>query len=318
MAKLRYRFGFLMRPKAPYDFGLTVHKPAGWSLFSNSEIYEKGTLWTALHIDGKLVGLKLRSRGTARKPLILAEAFIRGTPTKAQKNSIKEAIASKLYIGQDLNGFYRMARKDGILKHTIPDLYGMHDTDPSDLYSTAILAICLQMAPLKRSQQMMDCLIRQYGGVAEFDGKKIRAWPAPRKMAGVNARELARRCKLGYRAKYIVQMARVLEKKGSPTLEGLKLLPPEEAKEKLLELPGIGDYSADIISPHGGFPIDVWSAEVFGKLFFKRRVAGRDSIEKVKAEGIRRWGRCSWMAFYYVVQDLENLSKKLGVSLRLQ
>ena len=28
-------------------------------------------------------------------------------------------------------------------------------------------------------------------------------------------------------------------------------------------------------------------------------------------------GKWSWMAFYYVVQDLENLSDKLGLKLRL-
>jgi hypothetical protein len=40
-------------------------------------------------------------------------------------------------------------------------------------------------------------------------------------------------------------------------------------------------------------------------------------VEKIKPEGIRRWGRWSWLAFLYVVQDLGNLSKKLGTSLRL-
>jgi hypothetical protein len=37
----------------------------------------------------------------------------------------------------------------------------------------------------------------------------------------------------------------------------------------------------------------------------------------VKQEGIRRWGKWSWMAFFYVAQDLQNLSKRLGVQLRL-
>ena len=92
----------------------------------------------------------------------------------------------------------------------------------------------------------------------------------------------------------------------------------EEAKEWLLELPGIGDYSADIINPHGGFPIDVWSAEVFGKLLFGEKPENnRKAVEVVKREGQRRWGKWAWMAFFYVAQDLENLSRKLGINLRL-
>ena len=35
----------------------------------------------------------------------------------------------------------------------------------------ALLAILLQMAPLKRSNEMMDCLVTQFGDAAEFDGK---------------------------------------------------------------------------------------------------------------------------------------------------
>jgi hypothetical protein len=86
----------------------------------------------------------------------------------------------------------------------------------------------------------------------------------------------------------------------------------------LLELPGIGDYSADIINPHGGFPIDVWSADVFGLLLFGKEPTDKNKeIPLIKKEGMRRWGKWSWMAFYYVVQDLENLSDRLGVKLRL-
>ena len=44
----------------------------------------------------------------------------------------------------------------------------------------------------------------------------------------------------------------------------------------------------------------------------------KKELDKVKREGLRRWGEWSWHAFFYVVQDLENLSRKLGVQLRLQ
>ena len=98
----------------------------------------------------------------------------------------------------------------------------------------------------------------------------------------------------------------------------LEKLSAEDAKKKLLELPGVGDYSAHIINPQGGFQIDVWSAEVFGKLFFgKEPIDNRQAVKGVKSEGIRRWGKWSWMAFFYIVQDLENLSKRLSVKLRL-
>jgi hypothetical protein len=79
------------------------------------------------------------------------------------------------------------------------------------------------------------------------------------------------------------------------------------------------EYQFLSYNPHGGFPIDVWSADVFGKLFYGTgSEEGREEIGKIKEEGIRRWGKYAWMAFFYVVHDLEVLSKKLGLSLRLQ
>ncbi len=317
MVRLLRRFSFTIRPEAPYDFTLTVRKPAGWPLFTPAEESDGRTLWTALRIGGKLVGLKLRSAGVVESPRIEATAFLAGRPDAGTRDLVEKATASKLYCGESLSGFYRMARRDPVLKHAVRHRYGMQDTDAAGLFPSAILAVCLQMAPMERSDRMMDCLLRTYGDEAEFDGKRIAFWPSAAVLSRKDPRELAKRCKLGYRAKYIVGIAKAIER-GFPTLDELKAMGPAEAKSKLMELPGIGDYSSDIISPHGGFPIDVWSADVFGKLFFGREPrSGRDEIERIKAEGIRRWGKWSWLAFLYVVQDLENLSKKLGVKLRL-
>lgn len=317
MSRLTRRFEFYLRPKPPYNFELTVHKPAGWSLFTPFEVFDKGTLWTAFYIEGALTGLKLCSKGTIERPLIQVQVYLKDVPTIEQKETIERVLAGRLSVDEDLGAFYLMARKDPILRHTVDDLYGMHDTDPSCLFSEAVLAILLQMAALKRSEEMMECMIKKFGEPAEFNNKKILVWPTPRKIAAAKAKDMDR-CKLGYRAKYVRQLASVLKMDGALSVDELKRLDPDEAKRRLLKLPGIGDYSADIVSPHGGFPIDAWSADVFGKLFFGDGSTGRGGIGKVKAEGISRWGKFAWMAFLYVVHDLRGLSEKLAVNLRLE
>ncbi len=318
MAKLSYSIQYEIRPAPPYNFKLTIKKPAGWSLFTNFEIYEKGTIWTTTHLNGVLAGVKLVSKGTTKNPRIIAKLFFKKRPDGAQLAVMKNLLNHNIGADDDLSEFYRFAEKDGILKHAVKDLYGMHNTDSSTIFPDALLSILLQMTTLKRSNEMMNCIISKYGELAEFDGKKISAWPTPKDLEGHDAEELARTCKLGYRAKHIAKLSKKLASEKFPTTKELESLRPEDAKEMLLELPGIGDYSADIINPHGGFPIDVWSAEVFGKLFYgKEPKNNRDAVEKIKKEGLRRWGKWSWMAFFYTVQDLENLSEKLGIKLRL-
>ncbi len=318
MTKLSCSFNYDIRPVAPYSFGLTVRKPAGWSLFTPFEVYDKRTVWTATHLQGVLAGLKLSSTGTTGKPRIVAKLFLRIPPGQVLLGRMKKELGHNLGADEDISSFYRLARKDSILKHTVDDLYGMHNTESSTIFPDALLAILLQMTTMKRSNEMMSCLIGKYGEMAEFDGKRIRVWPTPERMVRHSAAELARACKLGYRAKHVVNLARTLVKEGFPTTEELEALPPEGAKALLLELPGIGDYSADIVNPHGGFPIDVWSADIFGKLFYGREPRnGRASIERIKKEGMRRWGKWSWMAFFYTVQDLDSLSRKLETKLRI-
>ncbi len=318
MTRLAKSFSFELHPVKPFSFSLTVKKPAGWSLFNPSEIYKEGTLWTATHMYGKLLGIRLSSKGTVEDPLIRVCVFSEKTISNDNRKRIIELLGKTLGVRQNLSEFYRIAKKDNILKHVIGDLYGMHDTFSPTLFSEAVLAILLQMAPLKRSNEMMSAFIEKYGDTAEFDDQRMKTWPTQKKISKLNYEELSKNCKVGYRAKNIVKLAKFLNENDFPTAEELEEMTSENAKKFLIELPGIGDYSADIINPNGGFPIDVWSAEVFGKLFFgKKPTNNRKAVEKVKTEGLRRWGEWSWMAFFYTVQDLENLSRKMGKKLRL-
>ena len=295
-----------------------MKKPAGWSLFNAGEIYEDETLWTATRLLGRLVGLKLHTTGTLEKPRILVTIFTKLPMTSQEKLSIKESLETLMGADQDLNDFYRMAENDDILQHAVKDLYGMHDTQTAYLFNSVVLSICLQMAKLDRSEKMMASINRHYGTRVEFDGREILVEPAAETIAKLNPREFAKKCNLGYRAKYIVGSAKMITR-GFPDTLQIMSMPPDEAKEKLMELPGVGDYAADIINPHGGFPIDAWSVDVFGRLFSGREPDNaREAIEAVKKEGVRRWGRFAWMAFFYVAQDLENLSRRLGIRLRMQ
>jgi 3-methyladenine DNA glycosylase/8-oxoguanine DNA glycosylase len=317
--KLRHRFSYEVKPVSPYSFKLTVKKPAGWSLFTPFELYEDETLWSALHVDGELVGVKLQSRGYTDRPLLRVDVSTSRYATANTREIIKASLNDLLGVNDDLAPFYTFARNDSILKHVIAHLYGMHDTFSNSLFARATLAILLQMTSIKRSNQMMNSVITHYGEKAEFDGKSIRVWPTYKRISRLTPAQLAKTCKVGYRAKHLVKLARLMTKNGGPTLAELKGLSREDAKHVLMELPGIGDYSADIVNRPGGFPIDVWSAEVFGKLFYgKEPENSREAVEMVKKEGIRRWGQWSWMAFFYVVQDLENLSRKLNTPLRLE
>jgi hypothetical protein len=83
--KLRYRFSYRVKPVSPYCFELTVKKPAGWSLFTPFEIYENETVWSALHFDDEMIGVKVQSLGHTNRPLLRVDLFTKRYATKAMR-----------------------------------------------------------------------------------------------------------------------------------------------------------------------------------------------------------------------------------------
>jgi len=307
---------FELEAVPPYSFELTVHKPAGWSWLIRNEVYKNGTIWSAIRLySGKPVGLKLRSMGTVHEPRVRCEAFTRQELINEEKIELQERIGKKLSADEDIREFYSLAQRDPVLHEVVKDLYGMRDTPSADVFSGAILAVTLQMAPWKRSMQMMESLLETYGERIAFDSQVINLWPTPEKLAIVEVEELQKKCKLGYRAQNLQSIAQTLTI-GFPTLEDLEQMSTEGAKKKLMELRGIGGYSAEIISPHRGFPLDVWSTQIFHRLLFAETPEDpRAAISKVRRRAEERWGEWSGYAFIYVLNDLNNLSRKLKLKL---
>jgi N-glycosylase/DNA lyase len=168
---------------------------------------------------------------------------------------------------------------------------------------------------MKRSNQMMDLLITNFGEDASFDGKTIRYWPSTQTIAAVPVEELQKKAKLGYRAKNLKAIAESLIQ-GFPSMDEFFAMEPNEAKNKLLTLYGIGEYSAELVMPKTGFPLDVWSAKIFNVLFYGRIPdKPRDAIAALKDAAQQRWGNWSGYAFVYVLNDLPELSKRIGVDL---
>ncbi len=289
---------------SPFNFALTVAKPAGWHWSTPREQFENGVLWSGVYLANEPIGLRMSSQGNR----VRVTAFSRLPLTAEEHDTLDEILRYGLGADEDLSGFYRFARKDRILSRTTRDLNGMRMGLVDDVFGAASLAILLQMAPMTRSDRMMDAFLEYYGNRAEFDGHTIILWPGPQDIAGVDPDELRRTANMGYRAKWIVRAAQYLSENPVSLLQ-LSKLPTEESTRRLMEIPGIGKYSAGIILGQTSLPIDAWSVVIMSELFLGHTPAHpRKEIEQVISELTARWGRWSWFAFVYVVNDLENLA----------
>lgn len=313
---LQFSTSFHLGAVSPHDFALTIRKPAGWSFLTPYEVFEDGVLWTVLRMpSGEVYGLKLDPAGKVERPDIFCEVHTNKRLDVNERKRLLGVVSWTLSLEEDLKPFYALAKRDSLVKTLVEDLYGMKRTKRPDIFPQLILAVTLQMAPIARSDQMMDLLIKEYGEKITFDGREVLYWPLPATIAKKDVRELKERCKLGYRAPVLKGIAKALCK-GFSTLRELEAMSAEEAKVKLMELKGIGEYSADIVSPHPGFALDVWSAKIFNLLLFgKEPESPRTVIPKLKKIAEKRWGRWRGYVFTYVLNDIRKLSKIFKLNL---
>lgn len=302
------RFRFM--PKPPYSFALTVHKPAGWHWLTPGEVWDDATetVFTGLRLgNGRAIGIKARGTGSVARPALVIDAYAAQPLARGERRELRDTLRHALDVDADITGFNRLAGRDAVLRPLARRLHGMHEGYWAGLWPLLVLAITLQMAPIKRSMAMLHALLEHYGQRLRVDGHGVRLWPTPERIAGASLRELKNRCRLGYRAKVLKRIAIQL-RNGFPSLDELKGMEPEAATDKLQELYGVGEYSAAMVTPHVSFPLDVWSVQIFAPLLGVRIPKDRDPrelIPRVARAAERRWGAWRGLALVYVLNALD-------------
>ena len=160
-----------------------------------------------------------------------------------------------------------------------------------DVFGGVVLAILLQMAPIERSERMMDAVLALAGTEISFDHHTVTLWPRAEDVAALDPGLLRTKAKLGYRAERLVGAAQYLASH-PVSLRGLAKIPEEEAMKVLTAIPGIGKYSAAIIFGQSTPPIDAWSVVIMSELYDRRTPAHtRQEIGRVQEELAKRWGK---------------------------
>ncbi len=105
-------------------------------------------------------------------------------------------------------------------------------------------------------------------------GPRPYAFPTAARLAACSDAEL-RTCKMGFRAPYILAAAQAVTS-GGLDLSRLHGLSTAEAREALMNLPGVGRKIADCVllfayGKQDAFPVDVWVRRALKELYFPRR-----------------------------------------------
>jgi N-glycosylase/DNA lyase len=161
--------------------------------------------------------------------------------------------------------------------------------------------ICATYKNIPAIKQMLFNLCRKFGDRISFETDSFYAFPSPQTLAKTTAAELTK-CGLGYRANYVIETAKKVHKEDFD-LERLRKMPYGEAKEALLEFPGVGSKVADCallfsLSKLEAFPVDVWIKRIILKYYpnrftkeFVEQISRRKAITPSEYEKLNHFGR---------------------------
>jgi N-glycosylase/DNA lyase len=154
--------------------------------------------------------------------------------------------------------------------------------DPWECLASFILSSTKQIVQI---QQIVGLLCERFGNqlVVPQGRTPVYSFPTANRLAACSETNL-RDCKMGFRAPNLLKTAKIVSE-GRLDLSSLYSLSVEEARAKLVELPGVGRKIADcvLLFAYGiqeAFPIDVWILKALRELYFPKRKPTKQRLEK--------------------------------------
>lgn len=142
----------------------------------------------------------------------------------------------------------------------IKEHYGLRIMEQG-LWECTASFICSSFSNIPRIRQCIEKVAAAFGDEIELGSFKSFSFPQPEQVDDFSRLE---KCGLGYRAKYLLNTAKMFsENSDSYSQQQLRKLGYEGAKNKLMELSGVGSKVADCIllfscGFYEAFPVDVW------------------------------------------------------------
>ncbi len=300
---LKNRSVFTITPTAPFHFDGTFHKPSHFPTKLN--YWKSGKYWQAIRIGKKLFGIKIEDRGEKQKPKIRISVFSNKKISDTDLEIIQQEIIWRFDLDADLKKFNALAKKDKRFSPVFKKWTGMRNSSAQNLYELLIVSIVLQNATVRRTVQMTDALLKEYGTKLVFDGREIFSIWLPEDLNGVSEQEL-RDLKIGYRAKFIQRLSKDFAEKKVNEYE-LRGMDKEAAKKELMKLYGVGPETARIIlgtvcHTYDDFDhIAPWQQKIYSRLFYGKKLV---PAKKIRDDIHARYGEYSMLAVHYIWEDI--------------
>jgi len=222
---------------------------------------------------------------------------IDGDLSDNERAEIERSVAWMLGLDLDFSAFYQLARQEPRLNRAAQRAQGRILRSPT-LFEDVIKTILTTNTLWAATIRMNNNLVAQFGAPLAADPTR-NAFPKPERLADTNEETLRAQTRLGYRAPYVLELARKVSS-SELDLEALKTasLPTPDLRKRLLAIKGIGDYAAAnllmLLGHYDFVPVDSWALKMVSQEWYGGEPVGRAEVEAAFED----WGAYKGLAYW--------------------
>jgi DNA-3-methyladenine glycosylase II len=164
--------------------------------------------------------------------------------SKAMLKEVTDFITEWFDLATDLQPFYRMAARDPLLKPLVKKYHGYRIVGQPDLFESIAWAIIGQQINLGFAYTLKQRFVESFGQQLTHENETYYCFPQPALVAALDPQQLLDLQFSKQKANYMIRAAGAFAT-GQLSKEQLQGMPLEEAKMKLIQWKGIGNWTAN-------------------------------------------------------------------------
>ncbi len=262
-----------------------------------------GSYRRALRVGRRALAVQVDQRGGGTRSSLVVAVHSPKPCTERERASVEAQLTWMLGLGVDLSGFADIAASDPRLRALQQRMVGVRPPRFVTLFEALANAIANQQLSLEVGITLLNRLAERFGMRAAGDLGLV-AFPDAETVVAASIADLR---ELGYstrKAEYLLTSADAIAS-GALRPDALERLDRDAATERLMQLRGIGRWSAEYVLLRGLGRLDVYPADDVGARNKLQRVAGlarppsRDEI----LELLRPWHPWAGMVYFHLLLD---------------
>jgi len=222
-----------------------------------------------------------------------------------QQSGLISYIREVFDLDRDLRPFYDQLNQDQVIGSLCQNYYGLRLLGIPDLFEALCWCIIGQQINLTFAYKLKRRLVEARGESLNFEGINYRLFPTPLAIARMSEKDFTGWQYSGSKAAYLVGIAREIQQ-GDITRDQLLVMTPEEAYNRLLQLKGIGPWSAQYVMMkclriNTAFPVE--DVGLQNAVRIQMRVDTKPSLQELVGFG-NRWNPWQAYATFYLWHSL--------------